>query len=117
MKRDLNIFRDVLLQMEAVPAGHVVEKFNVPDGVSEPTFLEHLDLMIKADLIEGQSIRDHNGDVATVVVQKMTNKGYDFLDSIRDNTVWEKTKSKVGSASLDIVKTVAESIFRAGLGL
>lgn len=55
------------------------------------------------------------------LVQRLTWEGHDFLDAVRSDTVWNKTKEKVtksvGSASLEVVKAVAEAITRASLGL
>jgi len=52
---------------------------------------------------------------------RLTWQGYDFLDAVRSDAVWSKTKSTiaatVGSASLEVVKAVAVSIaMRATLG-
>ena len=44
-------------------------------------------------------------------VFRMTNQGHDYLDAIRDNGIWTKTKAAVaetgGSATLEIVKALA----------
>ncbi len=44
-------------------------------------------------------------------------KGYDFLDNVRDETIWNKTKEKIqkttGTASIEIVKEVAAALVRS----
>jgi hypothetical protein len=45
---------------------------------------------------------------------RVTNSGHDFLDSVRDDKVWSKTKRQLtkvgGSAALDVVKATAVNI-------
>ena len=54
------------------------------------------------------------------MVQDITYKGHMLLKDIHDDTVWNKTKSvvsKVGSASLSIMETVASNVIMKMLGL
>lgn len=51
----------------------------------------------------------------------MTSQGYDFLDSIRNATIWEKVKervrSTVGSVSLSVLSDVAITIVKRKVGI
>lgn len=50
----------------------------------------------------------------------LTNDGYKFLDNVRDDGVWKKTKAtvaKIGNASLRIMSTVAANYMSNKLGL
>lgn len=51
----------------------------------------------------------------------LTWHGHDFLDNIRNDTVWEKTKQQLakvgGTASIEIISQVAASFVRKLLGL
>ena len=51
----------------------------------------------------------------------LTWAGHDFLDAIKDQGIWDQTKTKLkevgGPASLDVVKAVAVSIMTSALGL
>jgi len=42
---------------------------------------------------------------------RITNQGHDYIDAIRDDGIWQKTKKAVaetgGSATLEIIKSVA----------
>lgn len=45
----------------------------------------------------------------------LTYIGHQFLENIRNNSVWEKTKkitSKIGSTSLDIISSVASNLIQ-----
>ena len=49
-------------------------------------------------------------DIAGSII-RMTNSGYDYLDTVRDPKVWNQTKSVLekigGSAALEVVKEIA----------
>ncbi|MCT3395898.1 DUF2513 domain-containing protein [Lentilactobacillus hilgardii] len=74
----------------------------------------------EAELLDGGASMS-NGGIATNEIRKITWKGHEYLDNIRDDTIWRKTKktvfSKVGSASLSIVNSVAAKILSNELGL
>lgn len=57
----------------------------------------------------------------TIWVTGLTYKGHEFLDNIRDNKVWEKTKEKIGSSatsvSISIIGQVAGSVIKGMMGL
>jgi Hypothetical protein (DUF2513) len=48
------------------------------------------------------------------MILRMTNSGHDYLDSVRDTKVWNKTKSLLekvgGSAASEVVKDVAAKV-------
>lgn len=60
-------------------------------------------------------------DYKSAVVQSLTYEGHSFLDNIRDNKVWEKTKEKIGSSatsvSISIIGQVAGSVIKGMMGL
>jgi hypothetical protein len=60
-------------------------------------------------------------DGVQVTGDAITYAGHNFLDAVRNDTVWRKTMEKVGSAvgstSLEIIKSVAESYAKQLLGL
>lgn len=54
-------------------------------------------------------------------IKCMTYYGHQFLDNIRDNTIWKKSLKKVsnfvGSASIEIISSVASSLIKSQLGI
>ena len=53
-------------------------------------------------------------------INGMTMAGHDFLDAIRDQSVWDKTKNRIGQAggwTLDIVLAVAKEELKRRLGV
>lgn len=118
MKRDLDLYRAILLKLEARPRRIEWEHFSV-DGYDHVIVAEHLHLLFEAGYIDGGYHRDEfamQPDGVPAGNLWLRNDGHDFLDSIRDERVWLKTKKRVlevtGSASLEVVKHVAEQIAR-----
>ena len=120
MKRDMDLIRSLLLQIEGGE-----KEFNATtDDVNEimgekPTGLtrdeseklyNHLDLAETAGFIEISRKIGH-----TLYVEKITWEGYDFIDSVRDQVIWDMTKKSVkeaGGFSVDILKAVARGFIK-----
>jgi hypothetical protein len=66
---------------------------------------------VEADLIDANII-DYDSGIADIIYLGLTYEGHQFLDNVRDNKIWSKTKailSKIGGASLKIISSVATS--------
>jgi hypothetical protein len=124
MKRDMNLVRDLLLEIEKHPGMNRVSQhqFEPGDfGITEENFETvafHLDLMIEAGLVLGRS------DMRMPIVSGLTWSGAEFLDAVRDSGTWKKTKEgagKVGnwglSFMLDLAKAIAKEEAKRRLGL
>lgn len=119
MKRDLDLIREILLAIEDFEP----ETLSSLQGISPRDFsgtlpqnLHHITMLIDAGYID-KVTEDLE---PTFVVRGMTMAGHDFLDAIRDKTVWEQTKTRLGQAggwTLDIVLAVAKEELKRRLGL
>jgi Hypothetical protein (DUF2513) len=113
MKRDLDLIRDILLD---------VENWNIPqpltlgsleyEGKTKQEIGYQLELLEDAGYIDARIIKGPEGityDDAFIV--RMTMAGHDYLDSVRSQEVWNKTKTTLekvgGGAALDLVKDIA----------
>lgn len=59
-------------------------------------------------------------DIPTIIVTDITYLGHQFLDTVRDQSIWENVKSKtakIASISLPILQDIAVSCVKAKLGL
>ena len=68
--------------------------------------------LIQANYLEGKIQKYIDGNIE-VIVTSITCKGHEFLDNIRDNGVWDKTKNVVGklsSVSINLISNVAAQI-------
>ena len=71
-------------------------------------------LLIDAGLIDGQVANTLGPGVKDFFAQRLTWEGHEFLDSIRSDTVWNKTKKLFAdeglSMTVDLVKGAAKKI-------
>ena len=114
MKRNWDIIREILTRLEEMPdTDSVLQPPNFP---SEKAFeySYHAKLLIEAGLVDGKMSRTLGGGPTYFFIQRLTWNGHEFLDSIRSDTVWEKTKrtfaEKGVDMTFDLVKSVATDI-------
>lgn len=116
MKRNMDLVRLLLMRSEGdADAATACEKF----GVDERAY--HVQLLIDAGLVEGFVRRDQKGAFTGAVVSRLTWAGHDFLQSVRDDTLWNKAKKHVlkpgASWTFDILKEWAKNELKLKLGL
>lgn len=122
MRFDIDVARQILLNLEATPANEYPDDVELP-GVSEDEVLEHIELLIDEGLIEGKTISGGMGEkrLYGVHVERLTRKGHEFLANARNDQVWSKTKTflieKGGSVSFEIVKAVLVKFAAQHVGL
>lgn len=104
MKLDKDLIREILLAVEESddnPNGWI--ELNLPGHeLAETSY--HVMLLDEAGFIEGE-------DLSTIgnyewQPRRLTYKGHEFLDTIRDGEVWRRTKEgaeKAGGASLSFI--------------
>lgn len=77
----------------------------------------HIYLLIDAGFAVGPVSRSASGFIVIAKIQNLTWNGYDFLETIRDSTVWDKTKIacvKAGSFAIPVIQRIAGSIALQG---
>ena len=94
MKRDCKVIRKILLEGED-KNGKVLEY----KTYTSPQEAYHCDIMIQAGLLDGKLLRKGLNTPSwilnrTVQVYDITWEGHNFLNSIREETVWKKSRRK-----------------------
>ena len=136
MERDLNLYRDILLLIEkcGTPWDHGslqvdrrdgfdlrgIEDDKIPPSIQDtrPEVLtRHVQLMIQAGLLEGKFVSDEEGIPPLASIHGVTHEGFEFLDNVRDESVWRKTIAVAGQSSLDVTKAVASGLMKSTVGL
>ncbi len=120
MKRDMDLVRTILKTCadatEPVDASVFVDETH-----SMQLIVYHFKIMSDAGLVESDINGTWNGSTIRASVKALTWDGNDFLDAVRSDSLWSKTKQRiaatVGSASFDVVKAVAVSLATTTLGL
>ena len=124
MKRNWDTIRELLTTVEecTLPTD-VVRLGSFPsDRKAEVSY--HMTLLIEAGLVKGQVVQANGPDVKDFFGQRLTWEGHEFLDAIRSDTVWQKTKKAFidqgVSMTFDLVRTAAKEVaailIKANLG-
>ncbi|HEX2836595.1 MAG TPA: DUF2513 domain-containing protein [Phycisphaerales bacterium] len=93
MKRDMDLVRRILLTVEATserPTG----VFSLPD-VSDEVVAYHIEIMHGRGLLDAEDWGSN--DTVGWYVSGMTWEGQEFLDAIRNDTVWNRVKERFKS--------------------
>lgn len=110
MTRDLDLIRAVLADLEARPTyvpvfAHQIEL----EGRSTEEIAYHCELLSDQGFIVGDGSLSSSGP--TFLVRRMTAQGHDYLDAVRNDTVWAKVKATMKdrgvAAPLDLVQRLA----------
>ena|SRR5215472_7717419 len=130
MKRDMDLCRSILLDLEAQTADLGDSNFGFDHTsaatrvkTSYDTYSNHLNLLYQAGFVEGwvkrgkarQSGPDAKTEVvhdyvAFVMPRGITWDGYEYLETIRDPEIWRKTQAgatRLGNFSIDVIKELA----------
>ena len=120
MKRDFDLVREILLQVEAAvnPEEPLIHSLSI-DNYDQAIVNEHVKLLIDYGLIEGECKFSTNNRILLTAIRGLTPRAYDFLDNIRNDSIWRKIQnhvsSTVGTASLDIIEKFASQIITAAV--
>lgn len=110
MKLNPDNVRNLLLHLEEnLDFG---ETIHLQTGDTDPDTLYTATKLIEAGYIKG-SVNHFMGGGCLIIIQSITWSGHQFLDNIRPETSWEKTKSlskQIGGASLDILSKIAVKV-------
>jgi hypothetical protein len=105
MTRDFDLIRQILLDVENLPAGQRLKEFNYP-GFTWQTVYEHIGLMEKHDFIEVGRIK-LMGSLDQIEIKGLTWKGHDFIRPAKDKSIWDKVKetalTTTGTVTLDLL--------------
>jgi len=89
MKRDMDLVRKQLLAIESAQDALSIK------GYSKEALLYHLYLLDDAGFIRATFMRGSKGEVMAAHVFEITWTGHEFLQSIKDDTLWKKAKEDV----------------------
>ena len=133
MKRNWDTIRDILLEVESLEGREEVCYINSSKesirnrnsalGYDADREIELCDpeKYYNATLLACSGFVNSYAYDNDINITGMTMEGHNLLDSIREKGIWEKTKKRMssvgGSASLSVLKMVAESVVKGELGL
>ncbi len=113
MQRDMELIRKILFKIEDT-VDNVAEYDLEIEGYTIEQVAYHCSI-----LYEGGYIHAYKGEYAgnglySFSVGRLTWEGHEFLDKIREDTIWNKTKDTIAERGLpfvfDVVKSVSSGI-------
>jgi hypothetical protein len=118
MKRDMDLAKLILEQVEEKSKGIGTVVLNIPD-YSPDEVSYHVKILCDGGFLEATNASTMHG--LDWVPKSLTWPGHEFLDAIRNDSVWKKVKEKVkeygGKLSFAIIKNLAIKFAAEGVGL
>jgi len=96
MQRDMELVREILLEVESLPFSGGWHDINIA-GRSEEEIVYHVLLLHEAGLIQAQNLTTHGG--IDWKPKRLTNARHEFLDAARSETVWKRAKEMLAQAA------------------
>ncbi len=114
MKRNWDLIRDILTRLEEtkVEEGSLNLSSFPQDKTADISY--HMELLMEAGLVKGQMSKEIGRGPHAFFATRLTWQGHEFLDAIRSDTVWQKTKKSFInqgiSMTFDLIKSVASDV-------
>ena len=117
MKRDMELVRKILFSIEEQYKGDLIYCLTI-DGYERVMVAEHCRMLFESGFLdEYKPIGADGAPVIAFFVGNMTWAGYDLLEKIRDDKIWNKTKDVITQKGLpmlvEVIKDVASSVISA----
>lgn len=118
MKRNMDLCRLILFKIEAEYKSTALYNLSI-DGYDIETVAYHCKLLFNAGLLESYKPTYGDNRIYAFSVGSLTWERHDFLDKIRENTIWNRTKKKIKENALpftiEVIKSVATAIINKRL--
>ncbi len=119
MKRDWELVRVILCRLEDMDTTNGSLDANDVEDYSPEFVSYHMNLLDEAGLIEANCAKPLSGPMQCFAFS-LTWEGHEFLDKIRTETVWNKTKDLIQSKGIDLsfdaIKYAASTVLKGMLG-
>jgi len=122
MKRDMNLVLEILRKLEDRDEVSVIEQMEVP-GYDNLLVAYHLHRMYEAGLLDAETINSSSTEsrIIKVLPFGLTWEGHEFLDSMRQETVANAVRRRLGNTlsgvPFTLIRELALAIGRGQLGL
>ncbi|AMP89084.1 MULTISPECIES: DUF2513 domain-containing protein [Legionella] len=101
MRRDWDVIRNILIKIENLETNTYLQLKNFPES-EHNKISHHIELLCDDNLIECNIHKTTAGRPYDFHVSRLTWRGHEFLDSVRSDTVWSKTKEVFKNKGVDM---------------
>lgn len=121
MKRDMDLVRKILLAGEATTEMEGRRRDLTVEGYDEATVAAHVEILKQAGFVDAHIQRVDGHGPLGANLYGLTWQGHEFLDRIRNESVWKETKRSILSRGLgfttEVITAVATAVTKQHLGL
>lgn len=122
MRRDMDLIRAIVLKLEswelrpgAIIVSNDIENDFPINGYTADQISYHFNLIAENDWIDTGG---RNPTGRSFTFRRLTSKGHDFADSVRDDKIWATTKEgalKAGGFTLELLGNIAKGLVKKQL--
>jgi hypothetical protein len=113
MKRDMELIRKILFAIEEQYVDVALYDLEI-EGYDQKTIAYHCRILHDANFISDYNAEFAGDELCSFGIGSLTWEGHEFLDKIRSDTVWNKTKTTMKEQglpfALDVIKNVASAV-------
>ena len=121
MKRDLDLIRVIMLTLEEkmeysqnFQSNKLIEAIN-DETASMDKLAYHIGLLLESNFIKAIEYKHQSGEPTDYLINNITSKGQDFIDTIRQDTTWNKIKERaynLGGFSLSFLIEIGKDYLK-----
>ncbi len=119
MKRDLDLIRKMILEIEDAPSGWAPDL--AIEGYAPEQVSYHAYLIVDAGLAQGKDVTTMGSHGPEALITSLTWAGHEFAEAAREETRWKKAmgivKEKGGTITLDVLTQLLGGLMRGAFGL
>lgn len=113
MKRNWDVIREVLLEVEALDA-ETRNGFSYAEGQGDEARVAHALMLWNAGFLEGHDVGGLDGE--NLLEPDLTWAGRELLDTLRSKPVWEKIKAKATETGIELTFDAVKKLGAWALG-
>ena len=126
MKRDLDLIREIMLVLEdKMEYGKNFKSTQLIEVIQDKTLSAeklayHVGLLVENDFIKAKEYKYQSGEPTDYLINTITSQGQDFIDTIRQDTTWNKIKDKssnIGGFTLSLLVDIGKEYLKKQIGI
>ena len=126
MKRDLDLIREIMLVLEdKMEYGKNFKSTQLIEVIQDKTLSAeklayHVGLLVENDFIKAKEYKYQSGEPTDYLINTITAQGQDFIDTIRQDTTWNKIKDKssnIGGFTLSLLVDIGKEYLKKQIGI